>query len=183
MRIVKLFIFLMLGSAGCNNSAEGVSPRVSDILSNPRRCEGKEVHNRRHGDRGILHLPCRVFGSSADAPLLNGTQRRTRTTPSSSHRKTAGLNRTSGSRIDPTRFALERATTLWTTDQRVRIGNSENLCLPFAYRQRSVRLLSSAWEQHEHMDAAGGSEDLARSCRFGLRSNCPKSTPPFSNDW
>jgi RPA family protein len=44
MKIAKLFILAMLCSAGCSRLREEVSPRVSDILSNPRKYEGKEVH-------------------------------------------------------------------------------------------------------------------------------------------
>jgi hypothetical protein len=44
MKIGKLFVFAMLCSAGCNRLREEVSPRVSDILTDPRRYEGKEVH-------------------------------------------------------------------------------------------------------------------------------------------
>jgi RPA family protein len=44
MKIAKLFVFAMLCSAGCNRLREEVSPRVSDILSEPRKYEGKLVH-------------------------------------------------------------------------------------------------------------------------------------------
>jgi RPA family protein len=44
MKFAKLFIFAILCSAGCNRFREEVSPRVSDILSDPRKYEGKEVH-------------------------------------------------------------------------------------------------------------------------------------------